>query len=297
MAAIAVAVCWPTVIRLRHAAAQTMPALAPSAPAPKAQPINTFPTVDPKKVVLTVGEQKVTVAEFQAFFSELEPQFQQRVLSQPQGRRQLAEEFVNLKLMASEAKRQKLDESLRFKTTYDQLLSNALMLTLAEDKNGNIQFYDANKDWFTEIQMRHILIAVANSGIEGIKRNEEEAIGLAKQIKRKIDAGADFGTLARENSDDRGSAAAGGNLGFVQRGQMTQAFEDAAFALKDGQTSEPIRTPYGFHIIQALSHVAVGYEKAAGRIPQRRLTLLVEQLKKSHKPEIDDSYFGGSIER
>jgi parvulin-like peptidyl-prolyl isomerase len=81
-------------------------------------------------------------------------------------------------------------------------------------------------------------------------RNADQALARAIEIKQRLDAGEDFAALAAEYSDDPGSAAAGGNLGWFGRGMMVQEFEDAVFALQPGQISEPVKTAFGYHIIQ-----------------------------------------------
>jgi len=78
----------------------------------------------------------------------------------------------------------------------------------------------------------------------------------AIEILGRIRAGEDFAALAKEFSEDPGSAANGGDLGFFARGQMVKGFEDAAFALEPGTLSEPVRTEYGYHIIQVEEHRA-----------------------------------------
>jgi parvulin-like peptidyl-prolyl isomerase len=82
-------------------------------------------------------------------------------------------------------------------------------------------------------------------------RTEEEALALATEIKQQLDAGGDFKALAIQYSDDAGSKAAGGELGWYGRGEgLVQEFEDAAFALEVGKVSDPVKTQFGYHIIQ-----------------------------------------------
>jgi parvulin-like peptidyl-prolyl isomerase len=266
----------------------------PVAPAeqPKGVPLSTLPAVPADKVVLTVGDLKVTAGEFNAFVSELDPTLQARVAASVAARRQLGEQFVDLKLMAAEAKRQKLEDSPRVRTTYEQLLANALMMSLSEQTDANKQFYNENKDYFAELQARHILIGVAGSGVSGATLTDDQARAKAESIKQQLDKGADFATLARNESSDKGSAPTGGSLGMMSRGQMVPAFEKAAFSLKDKEISQPIKTQYGYHIIQVLERSIPPYKDVMQRIPQRRMELLIEQLKKSAKPQLDDAFFG-----
>lgn len=93
----------------------------------------------------------------------------------------------------------------------------------------------------------HILVEVAKDApAAAVQAARTEAARLAAQAR----AGGDFAALARANSDDPGSKAGGGDLGWVSRGMMTGPFEDALFAMQAGQISEPVRTDFGWHVIQ-----------------------------------------------
>ncbi|MGP6138949.1 MULTISPECIES: peptidylprolyl isomerase [unclassified Jeotgalibaca] len=119
----------------------------------------------------------------------------------------------------------------------DQLYMNKLLVDVVESRteftDEEVQaFYDAIEP---NIQASHILV-------------EDEA--LAKDIIKQLDGGADFSELAKEHSSDT-TAEKGGDLGSFGRGQMVAEFEEAAFALKDGEyTKEPVQSQYGYHIIK-----------------------------------------------
>ena len=78
----------------------------------------------------------------------------------------------------------------------------------------------------------------------------EAARVTADSIAKALRAGADFASTARRFSEDPGSKEQGGDLGWFRRGQMVRAFDDAAFRMKPGVISDPIETPFGFHVIQ-----------------------------------------------
>ena len=109
--------------------------------------------------------------------------------------------------------------------------------------------YDRNRDEFTipeTASARHILIQVPRSASaeqKAAKRRQIEA------ILAELRAGGDFAELAQQHSEDS-SATAGGQLGEFERGRMVPAFEQAAFALEPGQTSEVVETQFGFHLIR-----------------------------------------------
>jgi peptidyl-prolyl cis-trans isomerase D len=100
----------------------------------------------------------------------------------------------------------------------------------------------------SNVRARHILVACdPEAGQEEV----EDARQSAQEIfKRLEEGGEDFAALAETHSDDFATAEKGGDLGFFKKGDMVPAFEKAAFSLKEGEISPPVRTPNGFHIIK-----------------------------------------------
>ncbi len=82
-----------------------------------------------------------------------------------------------------------------------------------------------------------------------VDKTKEEAKQFAEELRKQALAGEDFAKLAETNSDDRGSAAAGGSLGSFTREQMVPEFSNAAFALEVGGVSKVVESPFGFHVI------------------------------------------------
>ncbi|GAA4338889.1 SurA N-terminal domain-containing protein [Pigmentiphaga soli] len=112
-------------------------------------------------------------------------------------------------------------------------------------------YYEQNKARFGQPEQRrasHILITVDAKASEA---ERAAALKKAQALDQQAKApGADFAKLARQNSQDPGSAANGGDLDWFGRGMMVKQFEDAAFALKQGEVSDVVPTEYGFHIIK-----------------------------------------------
>lgn len=98
-----------------------------------------------------------------------------------------------------------------------------------------------------ERRVRHILIEVPRDGGE---EADAAARAEAEQLLAELREGADFAAVARQHSDDPGSASEGGDLGFMGRGVMDEAFEKAAFSLEPGELGGPVRSDFGYHLIR-----------------------------------------------
>ncbi len=114
-----------------------------------------------------------------------------------------------------------------------------------------LKFYEAYKDSLpsvpAEVEIAHILIRPKVDSLARLASLER-----MQKIEAELRAGADFAELARKYSEDPGSAKSGGDLGYVKRGEFVKRFEEAAFALREGQISKIVETEFGFHLIQLL---------------------------------------------
>ena len=111
-------------------------------------------------------------------------------------------------------------------------------------------YYNAHQDQYQvkdQVKVRHILIAVpSGADAKADAAAKSKAEGILKQIK----AGGNFAELAKQNSDDPGSKEQGGELGWLDRGKTVPEFDKTAFSLPVGQTSDVIKTQFGYHILQ-----------------------------------------------
>jgi peptidyl-prolyl cis-trans isomerase D len=116
-------------------------------------------------------------------------------------------------------------------------------------------YYDQHRDEFRvpeQVKVSHILIKTPLPA-PGAKEDEKavaDARAKAEDILKQVKAGGDFAKLAEKYSDDPGSAKSGGELGWIGRGRTVPEFEKAAFSLGKGQTSDLVKSSYGFHIIR-----------------------------------------------
>ena len=120
------------------------------------------------------------------------------------------------------------------------------------------RMYSQNVDAFRtpeRVKARHILLKT-----QGKPASEEAAIkAKGESLLKQIKSGADFAKLAKANSEDPGSGANGGDLGdWITHGQMVPEFDKAIFSLKVGETSDLVKTMYGYHIVQVLAHQDAG---------------------------------------
>ena len=138
----------------------------------------------------------------------------------------------------------------RVQVEYLELDARQVAASVTPDEDALRALFEQRRGELTEPSQRkarHILVKVD-------KGAAEDAVAAAKAkasaALERLRGGADFGAVAREVSDDPGSAAQGGDLGWFERGVMVKEFEDAAFSRPPGKVGDLVRSPFGFHIIE-----------------------------------------------
>jgi peptidyl-prolyl cis-trans isomerase C len=277
----------------------TLPTPKPPVAAPAA------PSVPPDKVILKIGDVSVTAAQFDLLIDMLPEQ--SRAAARGPSRKQFADNLVRVMVLADEGKRRGLDQTPAFKlqTNFQQnnyLAGLAFGQISKEEKISDEEahkYYDEHKQEWDSVQAKHILIRFQGSPVpvrQGEKDlTEAEALAKAEDLRKKIAGGADFAALAKAESDDTGSGANGGDLGTFSHGQMVAAFDTAAFAMKPGDLSEPVKTQFGYHIIKVEKHEAKSFEEARADIDHRLLPQqsqkTLDDLVKKAAPVYDSEYF------
>ena len=201
-------------------------------------------TADP--IVAEIGSEKITLSQFQAELNKLPPnlkqmandkKMQKEFLEQLATSRLLYQEGVKQGLTKDPAVMSQIDEATRkivLSTLLQREIENRIKAPSPEEVN---QYYLTHAIEFQQekqVRARHILV-----------KDEKEA----EKLVAELQGGADFATLARDNSTCP-SAAQGGDLGFFTRNRMVKEFSDAAFALKKDEICTPVKTKFGYHIIQ-----------------------------------------------
>ena len=160
--------------------------------------------------------------------------------------------FVNYKLKVQAALDAKYDTLTSFKTEFAQYRDQQILPTFVTDADmleEAHKVYDQTKESIGPdglVSAAHILILTSQKATEEQLRDAKRRID---SVYTALQAGADFEALAKQVSQDPGSARRGGLLGWFSRHQMIKEFEDEAFALQPGQMSKPFQSPYGWHTI------------------------------------------------
>ncbi|MBK5294464.1 MAG: peptidylprolyl isomerase [Acidobacteriia bacterium] len=272
-----------------------------SKPAPAAKPATASP------VVMTVDGEQVTKADFELLLENLSPALKAQAAT-PAGKRQIAEQLAEVKSLAHEAKRRKLDQEAKLRQQLqiqaDQALANAalnqMLASTPVTEEILRKYYESHSSEYEAVQARHILIRYKGSQVplrpNQNELSEVEALEKARQIKQRLAAGEDFATLAKAESDDVGSGGQGGSLGSFGKGQMVPEFEKVAFAQTKGMVSDPVKTQFGYHIIETQSHLTKSFDEVRSQMEQKvrpeHARALATQVRKASAVTLDETYFG-----
>jgi len=174
---------------------------------------------------------------------------QQPLQDSPEFRDNLREILITREILYQEAVRRKLDKNPDYQTQLDLAKQQIILALLVDDLNKKLTPSEA------DVRKEYERVKAERSGDAGkqyksrhILVKEEDA---AKQIISDLDAGGDFAAIAKEKSEDTGSKEDGGELDWSEAQAYVQPFGEALKALKKGErTKEPVKTNYGYHIIE-----------------------------------------------
>ena len=207
------------------------------------------PKADPEKVLAKVADREIREKDIDQVIRMMGPQGAM-MYDNPQGRKAVLDELVSMHLFALKGAEEKLDQTPEFKTAVETFRNQSLARAAIDASLKDVtvsdeeakKFYDEHPDQFTQperVHVRHVLISDDVTSADAIAK-----------IQADLKAGVSFDEVAKSRSLCP-SAAQGGDLGEVSKGQMVPEFEAAAFALKNpGDLSEPVKTQFGWHIIR-----------------------------------------------
>ena len=258
------------------------------------------------KVIMHVNGEPITEDEFNAFLNAIPEEQRAGVMANPQGKRLVANEIAKLKLLEQEAARLGVADDPDIRRQLD--MSNAQVLALRAlqklvqpkvEQMVREEFEQEKKD---AIELSQIAVAYTGGQYpvrDGSQRSPELAMQKATAIAARLKGGADFGELARAESDDAQSAANGGSLGAIRREMLPPEIAGALAAIKPGQISNPVRTPLGVHVFRYQQPTLDSMRPALQqRAQQRAMQETMDALQKQAKIEFDPAFFpqaGGKI--
>jgi peptidyl-prolyl cis-trans isomerase C len=232
-------------------------------------------------VVAEIGAEKITLSQFHAEIKKLPPNLKQ-MASDKRMQKEFLEQLATSHLIYQEGINKGVDkepavkeqiEDAKHKIILAALLQREIESRIKPPTDKDIeQYYQTHADEFKQekqVRARHILV-----------ENESTA----KAIEAKLKAGANFEDLAKQDSKCP-SSAKGGDLGFFTRNRMVKEFADVAFKLKKGETSAPVKTKFGYHIIQVTDI------KDAGNTPLSEVkTTIKNKLVQEQKSRVFQDY-------
>jgi parvulin-like peptidyl-prolyl isomerase len=275
-------------------------------PAPQPDPATPAAPIAPDSVVLEAGGKKYTAAEIDKLIESLPPQYRGAAKTNPAA---LSQVFL-IKRLVDDAEK----DGLAKKSPYKEQIEYNLMQLLAQanlNEYGNHitvtsedqeKYYKTHSDKFKQAKVRVIYLTFNptpdKASPDGKKLlTEAEAKAKIEDLRKQIVAGADFGKLARENSDDKTSAVKDGDFGVMkQSSTYPEPIKAAVFGLKAGEVSEPVRQPNGFYlirmdeiIVQPLQEVATDIYQT---VKQERLNDYIKTLQSQYQVKVENpAYF------
>lgn len=161
--------------------------------------------------------------------------------------------FVNYKLKVRAALDARIDTTTAYRKEFAQYRDQQVLPSFVTDDDMLAEAHQVYDQTVRNIgpdglvMAGHILIRIPQKATDAQQKDARRRID---SVYTALQAGADFEALAKQVSQDPGSAARGGMLGWFSRNQMVKEFEDAAFALQPGEISKPVLSPFGWHIIK-----------------------------------------------
>ena len=204
------------------------------------------------KALAIINGKEITASEFDVRWSQI-PDYARKTFAGPEGRKKFLEELITHELLLQEAKKRGFDRDRALLERVERFKERSLLERLRiEDVDSQIKvtreemkaYYAANAENYAapdELRVSHIVV-----------KTQDEALDL----KQRLNQGEDFAALARKVSLDLSTRYKGGDLGLIKKGQMLPQLERALLTLKVGGISQPVATPFGYHIIKLVDRTS-----------------------------------------
>jgi peptidyl-prolyl cis-trans isomerase C len=257
-------------------------------------------------VVAKVGGSVLTKADFESLVSYYSVERKKDLSKDEKFKKDLLDILVKRMALAAEARKKGIDKKADVKNLIS-IYTNGILMTelLKAEVTDKVKIDDADLEVYYKthesefkhpqlVRVRHILIKATKDMSDEDKAKAKKK---AEDLLAKIRSGEDFEKLASEFSEDDGSKARGGDLGFLEMGSLPKPFEKVAFSLKPGEVGGPVETSAGYHIIKLEEKKDAGVwpletvkeqvrEKVLRQIVNGKAKEYVEQVVKESKIEV-----------
>jgi parvulin-like peptidyl-prolyl isomerase len=259
------------------------------------------PSEPPEKVVLKVGDEQFTKADFDFLVENLNPQAQRMLATR--GRKELGDQFARIVMLAEQAHSHNLDQTAAFQhklaVQKQQLQAQAAYEEIVQEAKVSPeeinQYYSAHLPDFDEVTIRQFVVRKrAVNAQTGPGLSVEEAKTRADAMRKEVMAGTDVKKVT-EDFKAPGDVIIEPEPHNVRRGSMRPEMEKAVFALKDGEVSEVFDVPQALVFFQVTGHGRVELKNASTQIEETlrkdKVDAAMEDLKKKTVVWMDDQYF------
>ncbi|MBN1541443.1 peptidylprolyl isomerase [candidate division KSB1 bacterium] len=241
-----------------------------------------------KKVFLIQAEKDTILADERQIDFHLQQQMQS-IIQRLGGEEKVQEYFGMSMPKIRKNYREQIEEELRVAAVRDRKMAD-IKVSRREVEEYYRAFGDSLASIRETVDISHLLLT-PEPGDDAVRDAKEKIT----KIKNQIEAGAEFAQMARENSEDPGSAERGGEIGFMSRGDFVREFEEAAFALQPNELSDIVRTQFGFHLIQMIERrgekINVRHILIAPKPSQKDELEAVEKIRSIHQELLDGADF------
>ncbi len=239
------------------------------------------PALAADPVVAEIGKEKITLEQFQEELTRLPPNLR-RMTSNKKVLREFLDQLATTRLLYQEGVAKGLLEDPQVKRQLEETTRKVVLGTLLQ-REIESRIKPPTETEIKEYYKKHISEFHQEKQVRASHILVKDK-ATAEKLEAELKNGADFATLARKNSTCP-SASQGGDLGFFTRERMVKEFSDAAFALKPGEISAPVKTKYGYHIIK------VSEVKAASAKPLAEVKAAIRsRLTQEQKAKIFERY-------
>lgn len=260
------------------------------------------PDIQPDDVVVSINGEDFTAGQLDRLRNNLPEAFRER--TQRMNTKSFVETFGYLHTLAGLAEEAGLDEKEPFKTQLEFNTMNFMAQAYLSEINGDLEithedqeeFYEEHKDDYTEARVSAIYFdydplpeLAEKAGREVV--SEQDAWGQAEQVLAELREGADFAAMAKEHSDDAGSAEKGGDLGwFKPEDQLSQALKKAIFSLEEGQISTPIKDGGRYYLLKVTETRPRPRKEIAPQMLQRLQSEMLRQRLDELRDSVEIEY-------